>query len=86
MAGASSDRIEFWHDGSPEGCWREDPPSTEAIRVPGVVHETSTLYMSDDPKNDPGASVDSEYRPIGCGNVYVTGGALFPSSGSWNRK
>lgn len=81
--------LEFWHDaganGEPAG-WQEKPAPAAKVRVPGVVHETSTLYMSDDLEKDKHASVDSEYKARGCGNVYVTGGALFPSSGSWNRK
>jgi hypothetical protein len=42
--------------------------------------------MSDDLEKDERASVGPQYTPKGCGNVYVTGGALFPSSGSWNRE
>ncbi|KAF8188466.1 hypothetical protein K438DRAFT_1919759 [Mycena galopus ATCC 62051] len=64
--------------------WRKERPTEKSIRVPGIVHETSTLYMSDDLEKDPQASVGPQYTPRGCSNVYVTGGALFPSSGSWN--
>jgi len=84
MAGESAAGIQYWHDGSPKGSWKNERPDESAIRVPGIVHETSTLYMSDDLEKDKTASVDSNYRPKGCSNVYVTGGALFPSSGSWN--
>lgn len=102
MAGDQSKKIEYWHDAvverkpstsfqdheivtEPAG-WKTEKPPREMSRVPGLVHETSTLYMSDYLENDHQASVDTDYRPRGCDNVYVTGGALFPSSGSWNRK
>ncbi|KIY72082.1 hypothetical protein CYLTODRAFT_368212 [Cylindrobasidium torrendii FP15055 ss-10] len=97
---AASGKIEFWHDADvvqlPKDYdtttvvqlagagWQAQRPPASKIRVPGLVHETSTLYMSDDLVADTGASVDSQYRPRGCKNVYVTGGALFPTSGSWN--
>jgi len=96
----ASSQIEYWHDADViehqngkrstasfklgEPGWRSDRPPTHKIRVPGIVHDTSTLYMSDDLKADQRASVDSQYRPLGCENVYVTGGALFPTAGSWN--
>ena len=96
------DDIEYWHDArevevavdngkqtvrhQEEAGWKHKRPPADMVRVPGLVHETSTLYMSDDLENDPQASVDSLYRPRKCDNVYVTGGALFPTSGSWNRE
>jgi choline dehydrogenase-like flavoprotein len=101
MAGDQAENIEYWHDGEVQrhsqspthdviertpGSWKADRPTTGMIRVPGIVHETATLYMSDDLEKDPHASVDKHYRPRNCENVYVTGGAIFPSSGSWNRK
>jgi len=88
LAAEKSSDLEYWHD-SPDGkagYWSKDPPTTEDIRSTGIIHETSTLYMSDDVQIDKHASVGPDYRPKGCGNVYVTGGALFPSSGSWNRE
>ena len=102
MAGPMAQKIEFWHDDEVEKVpvssvsegsisvtpagWKKTPPPAHMIRVPGLVHETSMLYMSDDIENDKHASVDSLYRPYKCDNVYVTGGAIFPTSGSWNRK
>jgi choline dehydrogenase-like flavoprotein len=102
MAGDQADHVEFWHDAVTESQdmdyaqelhipklkagWLRKKPPAEMIRVPGIVHETSTLYMSDDLETDLHASVDRDYRPHGCDNVYVTGGALFPTSGSWNRE
>ncbi|KAI5899539.1 FAD/NAD(P)-binding domain-containing protein [Schizophyllum commune H4-8] len=100
MAGGHDGQIEYWHDAKEEKVsinhqhdrryilagagWKQERPPAEMVRVPGLVHETSTLYMSDDLENDPHASVDSQYRPRQCTKVYVTGGAIFPTSGSWN--
>ena len=102
MAGNDPDKIEYWHDAVEQRValndphtnshdlrgagWKKERPPAKMLRVPGLVHETSTLYMSDDLENDPYASVDSSYRPRQCENVYVTGGAIFSTSGSWNRE
>lgn len=96
MAGGKESEIDYWHDKAASisqqgrvyggGGWEKKRPPAEMVRIPGLVHETSTLYMSDDIENDKHASVDSLYRPYQCDNVYVTGGAIFPTSGSWNRK
>ncbi|KAK7691523.1 hypothetical protein QCA50_004922 [Cerrena zonata] len=100
MAGDQADSIEYWHDVIVERRdkdsqrdavtikshpgWKRNKPPADMVRVPGLVHETSTLYMSDNLEKDKNASVDSQYRPRGCDNVFVTGGAIFPTSGSWN--
>lgn len=76
MAGTKSDNIEYWHN---EGKWLTSKPKVSDIRVPGVVHECSTLYMGE--KSDEHAALNSDYSPYGCRNVYVTGGAIFPSAG-----
>ncbi|KAM5531773.1 hypothetical protein V8D89_014543 [Ganoderma adspersum] len=34
--------------------------------------------------SNPHAAINENYTPYGCKNVYVTGGAIFPSAGSWN--
>lgn len=102
MAGREKDHVEYWHDATVKQKdansfqdismveagqgWKQEKPPVNMIRVPGIVHETSTLYMSDDLEADPHASVGSSYQPRGCKNVFVTGGALFPTSGSWNRE
>ncbi|TFY71091.1 hypothetical protein EVG20_g1912 [Dentipellis fragilis] len=84
MAGAQSGNVEYWakSPNSDTWGWSKSKPAVEDIRVPGVVHEAATLYMGD--RSNAGASVDDHYRPFGSNNVYVTGAALFPSSGSWN--
>ena len=80
MAGSTSARLEYWHDQEGGKGWRTAKPPKTEIHVPGVVHECSTLYMG--PKSDPHAAVDENYTPYGCKNVYVTGGAIFPSAGT----
>ncbi|KAJ7853011.1 hypothetical protein B0H14DRAFT_3108503 [Mycena olivaceomarginata] len=85
MADSEAHQLEYWHEdesGTGTGTWNKMRPETKEIRIPGVVHEASTLYMG--PKSDPHAALDEHYRPHGCKNVYVTGGAIFPTAGSWN--
>jgi choline dehydrogenase-like flavoprotein len=82
MADLKKDDVEYWHDeqqNPSRGRWLSGKPGKENIHVPGVVHECSTLYMG--PESDIHAGVDENYTPYGCKNVYVTGGAIFPSSG-----
>jgi choline dehydrogenase-like flavoprotein len=74
-------RVEYWHaapNGS--GTWVAERPSVEQIRVPGLVHEGSTLWIGEEDD----AVVGLDYRPRGVKNVYVTGGALWPTGASWN--
>ncbi|KAJ4006318.1 hypothetical protein NW752_010967 [Fusarium irregulare] len=71
--------IEWWNEASHKWC--KNKPPVETIRIPGVVHESSTCFMG--PK-EIGGSVDELYRPHGIENVHVTGSALFPTAGSWN--
>jgi choline dehydrogenase-like flavoprotein len=73
--------VEYWHasaDGS--GEWRPNRPPTEQIRVPGLVHEGSTMWIGDDDQ----AVVGLDYQLKGVENVYVTGASIWPKSGSWN--
>ena len=82
MADNKASELEYWHNGDSKnkaGWKRQKPPQAE-IRIPGVVHEASTLYMGT--PSDPKACVDDNYRPFGSKNVYVTGAALFPSAGT----
>jgi hypothetical protein len=48
--------------------------------VGGLVHENSTLHIGRDGE----AVVGLDYRPNHVENVHVTGGALWPTTGSWN--
>ncbi|HEX6037990.1 GMC oxidoreductase [Longimicrobium sp.] len=72
--------VEYWHGDQDVGTWKSERPSTGQIRVPALVHEGSTLWIGEDDD----APVDLDYRLRGVENVYVTGGALWPTSGSWN--
>ncbi|KZV86632.1 FAD/NAD(P)-binding domain-containing protein [Exidia glandulosa HHB12029] len=81
-AGDMENKIEYWHDDKSNPGWHSEKPSRTESHVPGVVHECSTLYMG--PESDPQAAVGDDYALHGCKNVYVTGGAIFPSAGSWN--
>lgn len=86
MAGKEKDNIQYWHDnGDGTGDWEASQPDISRFLMTGIVHESSTLYMSDDLSTDKHASVDSNYRVKGSGNVYATGASIFPTSGSWNR-
>lgn len=71
--------IEWWDETT--HSWTKTKPAVDTIRIPGVVHESSTAFMG--PKEE-GGSVDELYRPHGIENVHVTGNALFPTAGSWN--
>lgn len=71
--------IEYW-DTNTQG-WIKEKPAVDTIRIPGIVHEASTAYVG---RKSHGGTLDSWYRPHGVKNVFVTGGALFPTAGSWN--
>jgi len=77
---APEGNVEYWHGDPNQGSWSAERPGVEARRVAGLVHEGSTLWIGD---KDEGV-VGLDYRPHGVENVYVTGGALWPASGSWN--
>ena len=73
--------VQYWHGKTPdEGSWSNERPAIEQRRVGGLVHEGSTLWIS---QGEEGV-VGLDYRPHGVENVYVTGGGLWPASGSWN--
>jgi len=77
---APKGNVEYWHGDPNTGTWSSKQPTIEERRVGGLVHEGSTLWI--------GAGHDGvvglDYRPNGSENVFVTGGALWPASGSWN--
>ena len=88
MAGEKKDELQYWHDnGNGKGNWDTSKPVISQFLMAGICHETSTLYMGDDDDSKAAQcpSVDSNYLVKGSGNVYATGGAIFPASGSWNR-
>lgn len=74
--------LEYWHvdpDGQ-HGQWLALRPTAEQIRVPGLVHEGSTMWLGEGGHG----VVGLDYRPHGVENVFVTGGSLWPRAGSWN--
>ncbi|OJJ37023.1 hypothetical protein ASPWEDRAFT_50365 [Aspergillus wentii DTO 134E9] len=71
--------IEYWDTNT--NSWKAQKPAVDTIRVPGAVHESSTAFVGEKSK---GGSLDDMYRPHGVKNVHVTGGAVFPTAGSWN--
>lgn len=61
-------QLEYWHEGAmgKPGFWtRERPPQNE-LRIPGVVHEASTLFMG---REEDGGSVNENYLLHGTENV-----------------
>ncbi|RSK43176.1 GMC oxidoreductase [Hymenobacter rigui] len=75
-----SERVEYWHGTPTQGSWRAHRPAQSQRRVGGLVHEGSPLWIGEGSEG----VVGLDYRPHGIENVYVTGGALWPASGSWN--
>lgn len=79
--GEDNSLIEYWSPNKDD--WNgNNRPSPEERRVPGLVHEASTMWIGDDSDTD--APVDLDYKFHGVDNVYLTGGALWPTGGSWN--
>lgn len=71
------DRVEYWHGDPDTGQWKRE---RHKVRVPGLVHEASTMWIGDDEE----AVVGLDYRLKGVENVYITGASLWPTGGSWN--
>jgi choline dehydrogenase-like flavoprotein len=85
---AEGSQVEYWSspaDGQP-ATWNTKRPDESERRVPGLVHESSTLHISekDGDKGPDEGPVDTNYQLKGSSNVFVTGAALWPRSGSWN--
>jgi len=82
VLGANGD-IEYWHPPNALDLGDGKFVKTERpkyYRVNGMVHESSTLFIGDEPT----APVNLDYRLRGSSNVFITGGALWPRGGSWN--
>ncbi|KAG9313755.1 hypothetical protein JVU11DRAFT_6111 [Chiua virens] len=84
MAGVEKANLQYWHENGDGGKWEESQPDLSKFLMAGIVHESSTLYMSDQINQDATASIDSNYKVFGSGNVFATGASIFPTSGSWN--
>ena len=72
--------IQYWSNDKNDWDETGARPTAAEIRVPGLVHEASTMWIGDDET----APVDLDYRFRGVENVYLTGGALWPTGASWN--
>jgi choline dehydrogenase-like flavoprotein len=72
--------LEYWHES--DKSWRKDAPPLEQIRNTFLVHDASTMWIGI--TGDTEAPVGLDYRLQGVENVYITGGALWPTGGSWN--
>ncbi|HBF29476.1 GMC oxidoreductase [Rhizobium sp.] len=59
--------------------WTSHPPAN--LRSNMVFHEAGTLWMGEDPAT---SVTDLQGRVHALGNLWGTGGMLFPSPGSWN--
>ena len=79
--------IEYWN--SETKIWQADRPPVEQIRSRSLVHPASTMWIGGDTEpspvnlNEP-SPVNLDYRFRGVDNVYLTGGALWPTGASWN--
>ena len=94
------DRVEYWHSaGDPKnpdkGEWKRDrPPLTPiaegGVRVDGLVHEASTMWIGDDGDEEAVVGLDYRLKYVEndvkkvVENVYVTGGSIWPTGASWN--
>ncbi|CAI6091370.1 unnamed protein product [Clonostachys chloroleuca] len=56
-------------------------PNISNIRIPSIVHEASTAFVG---SKEAGGSVNKYSRLHGIHNIYIIGGALFLTAGSWN--
>jgi choline dehydrogenase-like flavoprotein len=72
--------VEYWHGDPNTGTWSSARPAIAERRVGGLVHEGSSLFIGEDNEG----VVGLDYRPNGVENVYITGGSLWPTNGSWN--
>lgn len=64
MSGGETSNIEYWD--VHKGKWVKERQPKEAIRIPGIVHESSTAFVG---PRDEGGSLDETYRPHGVKNV-----------------
>ena len=72
--------LEYWYE--QEQTWRKEAPSSKYVRKQLLVHDASTMWIGDN--SDLAAPVGLDYCLRGVNNVFITGGALWPTGGSWN--
>lgn len=79
-------KIEYWgrpgNSQQAKPTWIKRRPTKDVIRVPGLVHESSTLQMGT--RSETSAVDCTTFRPWDTEGIYVTGGGLWPSAASWN--
>ena len=73
-----SSKIEYWN--SEAKSWQKDRPPKHQIQHRYLVHPASTMWIGDTDT----APVSPGYKIRGVDNVYLTGGALWPTGASWN--
>ena len=72
--------IQYWSKDKNDWHQTGTRPTAAETRWSGLVHEASTMWIGDDET----APVDLDYRFRGVENVYLTGGALWPTGASWS--
>lgn len=72
--------LEYWHESNE--TWQKETPPLDQIRKTTLVHDASTMWIGS--SEDVQAPVGPDYRLKGVDNVYITGGSLWPTGGSWN--
>ena len=73
-----STKIEYWNSDSKN--WQEDIPPKCQTQHKSLVHPASTMWIGDNGTSP----VELNYGFRGVDNVYLTGGALWPTGASWN--
>ena len=73
--------IEYWN--SETNLWETNRPPTQQIRSRDLVHPASTMWIGRDTESQE-SPVNLDYKFRGIENVYLTGGALWPTGASWN--
>jgi hypothetical protein len=64
LAGSGAEKVEYWNEDAQK--WVSERPSQASIRIPGLVHEASTLFMDEDATV---GTVDENYLVHGTKNV-----------------
>lgn len=72
------ENVQYWD--SSDNSWKNQRPEINKIRVPGLVHEASTMWIGTDSES----IVDLKYKVRGVENIYITGASLWPTGASWN--
>jgi hypothetical protein len=66
----------WWPDNNDCGEWKKEFPPENKIRVPGMVHESSVMPITDSENS----IIDGNFRPRGVTNV--TGSSIWPTAAS----